>query len=343
MNLNLFTFGKEMGQECRLYAKDAPEKQIATILFYKLGAAFRATAGYGPSTLDILIPYGSPVYRLSEKPLSALMLFDFYYATIGICEGTPIKKLIAMAGLEELITALKTENFFVRSGGLLIGQRVNAELSPTGRDSVMVNDCIQLDIEEYQSRVALVDLTLNASEANRSEVFGIVQNAVSQNKALHYESTECRHEEKWGLMDEPRDAMHIYLTVNLDRCCVVSPCHDMYLERFMAATKDYSKRVVQHKKRSAEKRLMDDMCGEYGMLGEYNWEDDLADVDPGKNKSYTQSCKEWCAMRRALLQFLLAGVYPDFQWRMSEAKEPEPSLSDEEARAYIREAITMYL
>lgn len=242
MNLNNFTFGKEMGQECRLCAKDASETQIATVLFYELGAVFRATAGYGPSTLDILIPYGAPVYRLSEKPLSALMLFDFYYPTVGICQNTPITKLITLTGLEELIEALKKKRFLVRQAGLLTGQMIDAKLSPTEREGIMVNDCIHHEMAEHQSRVALVDLVLDASEANRLETFGIIQNAVSQNRALHYESTECRHKEEWGLTD---DSMHIYLTIDLngffDGDYWAPACHEMYLERFITETKDLSK------------------------------------------------------------------------------------------------------
>lgn len=341
MDLCCFTLGKQLEGERRIYAENSLDEVVGEVTFFELGLAFRAMQGWGPSTLEILIPYGSPVYRQSERPLSALATYGIYHWPFGVHDDSPIKKMMKQTGLWLLFEQLFHQPFGFCKAGLMLGQSMR-EKSATGRDSIIVNDCIQHDYRALQYRVALIDLLfeLNASDDEdgrfKEKIEEFVGKYAQQNEFLRFLSAEYRRIEAGGFHDEPRQRVHVYLMIELDeglyeeRMGWATCCHNLYYRSFMSTADDANDERI---------RLACAMYGGMDVIGEYSWNKQLADIVPPKNEVYDKSCRSFRDAKEMICKLQSLGEHPEFVSVMKDYKMPKPSYKV--TRADILEAMVM--
>ena len=189
----------------------------------------------------------------------------------------------------------------------------------------MVNDCIHLELEERQNRVALVDLLFEKPVENAEllvdEVKKFILEETEQSKNLQFLSVEYRHFEKEGLFDDSGCRAHVYLEVDLEygshekRSSWSTCCHSLYYSSFMSKTNDLGDEKV------AEKL---ELWGGLDVIGEYNWAEQLSMVVPQRNEAYDESCRVFRNAKSAIKQLQRLGEYPGFVSMLKTYNQPKP-------------------
>lgn len=310
------------------------------VLFYEIGVVFRAKAGFGPSTLDIVIPYGAPAYRVSERPLCGLALHTLYSTASTAARNARSIKFAEQTGLQEVFECLGKKYTAFAKAGMLVGQRMQSEASPTDRDCIIVNDCIHLEQEKTQSRVALVDLffrsTSKSSHVCTEELEQFVSNLAGRSKNLSFVSVECREYDQNQLLSKSSiQNIHVYLLMNLEngfhsvRQEWLSYCHDLYYQRFMQSSEDIIK---------DENLMLTCIDGGLYVVGEYNWTKQLKEVVPHHNTAYEVACEDFRRSKAAVKRIKDLGECPDFVRRMRAKTDKTP---DQPTEADVKEARAM--
>lgn len=341
MNLSNFTLGKTSEVEQWIYEEKGSHEVVATVLFHELGMVFRAMSGWGPSTIDLVIPYGSPVYRLSERPLSALALHTIYdvFSILLLKKGgrMPTDEWKQQTGLEDLFRRLNEQRCGFKEAGVLTGQSKRADESVTGRDCIIVNDCIHLNFEERENRVVLVDLLFEKLDEDEfdlaaDKVAHVVSDAIGQNTRMKILSVEYRRSKANAIFGESRESVHVFLELDLEkgpydeRSWWLYSCHNLYFKEFMHQTAD-----VAYKK---ELLLLEDP----NMIGEYNWRQ-LAEIMPKNNQAYNDACRTFKDSKAALDRLYKLGEHPGFIAAIKAYNRPTPQR--EITRADVLEGMVM--
>lgn len=342
MDLRNFTLGKRTEDERYICIGNDSNNVAAEILFFELGLAFRPMPRWGPSALDILIPYGAPVYRQSERPLSGLAMYSIYDWRSKKCSESPIKKMLIQTGLWKVFEELSRQELGFYEARLLAGQSVNETLSPTGRQSIVVNDCIHLNIDKLEHRLLLIDLSFKMSEDAGldwcKEVKRFIHECIRDSKILRFSSIEWRRIEKGSILDETYWKLHVFLTVDLDRGFYeerpgwITCCHNLYYKSFMSTESDAA---------DERTRLLYAMWGGLDMVGEYDWNRQLVEIVPLKNKAYDEACQTFRDAKSAISRLQRLGQRPDFVTLMQNYNQPKSEPHREITRADILEGIVM--
>lgn len=326
MDLYSLTLGDREYEEKEILGLDETQTVVAKVIPYKNAVVFRAKPGYGPSTIDIVIPYGAPAYRVSERPLAGLALHEIYRAGSKEEPEEQLGKFLSQTKLLALFAGLSEKYATFKKAGMLAGQRMYSEASVTDRGCIIINDCIHLKPENPEKRVALVDLYFRSiSEKSRVDTKALeqfVRSAIKESKNLSFLSVECRKYSDDRLLDKDEvQAIHLYLTVNLEdgfydeRQTWLSCCHGLYYQDFMMSGKD----IIND-----ENSMITCLNGGLYVVGEYHWVKQLKDIEPYNNTTYELTCEEFRKSKAAVQRIKDLGEHPGFVSMMRARDDQAP-------------------
>lgn len=325
MDLTYFTLGKRLDAQ-EIFARQGdsasynkiqtpigqPKTKIAEVYFMELGVIFRPMASFGPSTLDVVIPYGSPVYRASAHPLSALKLQPVFNHVLEYEDSGAVDFLQQVGLLPVLSELSKCSGFY--GAGMLVGQKkAYSKGRNPGRSMFIVNDCINEDASLYRDRTALVDVNFRyyrqgvmLQDELCINVLDLLKSGASERVKLT--SVEWRKDTFHG---ETKATAHVYLEVTLDGENSSSEwwnfCHALYRQSFFDTTQDLADRKY------AEKLAL---LGGPTMLGEYDWLENVCNIEPPVSDAYILSCTEFRALKEKLKDLYNAGQNAEFAKRV---------------------------